>query len=337
MYRVWRRGLYRRAGDGGNLSPRRLFKRLLVILAAAALALGLVYWKYAGAIAIGFGSAIWIPVSADTFWLPHSLSLALRNPAPEATPGPVAWTTPREGFQAGRLPALVDGETVDEIVLGRIDPAKFRFEVLNQPNGKRRLSDWLRETGAALIVNGSYYDRVGRPATPIVSKGVFAGPAAYTSQHGAFIAKGGQARIADLTQEDWQAAFKDAQAGIVSYPLLIAPDGSTGRPARSRWLANRSFVAVDDQGWVVIGTTASAFFSLDRLATFLKASPLRLKAALNLDGGPVACQGVALGPVQLKQYGLWEIQADDASAKMLPPAILSGAPMPLVLAVFPPH
>jgi hypothetical protein len=319
------------------LSSRRLFKRLLVILAAAALALGLVYWKYAGAIGIGFGSAIWIPVSAETFWLPHSLFLALRDPAPEATPGQVEWTTAGEGFEAGRLPALADGEKVDEIVLARIDPAKFRFEVLNQPDGKRRLGDWPRETGAALIVNGSYYDRVGRPATPVVNKGVPAGPATYTSQHGAFIVKGSQARIADLTQEDWQAAFNDADTGIVSYPLLIAPDGSTGRPVQSRWLANRSFVGVDDQGSVVIGTTASAFFSLDRLAKFLKASPLRLKAALNLDGGPVACQGVAVAPVQLKQYGLWEIQADGAAAKMLPPAIFSGAPMPLVLAAFPSH
>ncbi len=146
-----------------------------------------------------------------------------------------------------------------------------------------------------------------------------------------------KARIADLTQEDWQAAFKDADAGIVSYPLLIAPDGGTGRAAPSRWLANRSFVGVDDRGWMVIGTTASAFFSLDRLAAFLKASPLHLEAALNLDGGPVACQGTALGPAQTRQYGLWEIQADGRSAKMLPPAILSGAPMPLVLAVFASH
>ena len=230
---------------------------------------------------------------------------------------------------------MLNGEKVDELILARIDPAKFRFEVLNHASGTRRLGDWLRETGAALIVNGSYYDRDGRPQTPIVSKGVPAGPAAYTSQHGAFIVKASQARIADLTQEDWHAAFADAEAGIVSYPLLIAPDGATGRAAQSRWLANRSFVGVDDQGWVVIGTTASAFFSLDRLAAFLKASPLHLQAALNLDGGPVACQGVALGPVQLRQYGLWEIQADGRNAKMLPPAILSGAPMPLVLAVFP--
>jgi hypothetical protein len=51
----------------------------------------------------------------------------------------------------------------------------------------------------------------------------------------------------------------------------------------------------------------------------------------------LSAEALALGPVQLKQYGLWEIQAGDASAKMLPPAILTGAPMPLVLAVFPSH
>ncbi len=305
------------------------------MLAVAALALGFAYWKYSGAIAIGFGSAVWIPVSADTFWLPHSLSLALREPPPQAAPGSVEWVVASDGFETGRLPALVNGEKVDEIVLARIDPAKFRFEVLNDPRGRKRLGGWLSETGAALIVNGSYYGRDGRPTTPIVNKGVLAGPSEYSSQHGAFIVKASQARIADLTQEDWRAAFKDADAGIVSYPLLIAPDGSTGRATRSRWLANRSFVGVDDRGRVIIGTTVSAYFSLDRLAEFLKASPLGLKGALNLDGGPVACQGVALGPVRLRQYGLWEIQNDGRNAKMLPPAFLAGAPMPLVLAVFP--
>jgi hypothetical protein len=313
---------------------RRASRRLIVILAATVLAFGWAYWKYAGAVAIGFGSLLWIPISADTFWLPRGISLALREPVQQAAPGPVSWTTAGDGFQTARLPVLVDGENVDENAVSRIDPAKFHFEVLNAPSGRWRLADWLRKTGAALIVNGSYYGSDGRPTTPVVSKGVPAGPVAYTSQHGGFIVKASKARIADLTQEDWQAAFKDAEAAIVSYPLLIAPDGSTGRATTSRWLANRSFVGVDDEGWVVIGTTVPAFFSLDRLAVFLKASPLHLKAALNLDGGPVACQGVALGAVQLRQYGNWEIQADGGGAKMLPPAILSGAPMPIVLAAF---
>jgi hypothetical protein len=316
---------------------RRALRRLPVILAVAVLAFGFAYWRYAGAVAIGFGGLVWIPVSADTFWLPRGISLALRETVPQATPGPIAWKAAGEGFQTGQLPALVDGEKVDHIAVARIDPAKFRFEVLNNPGGRRRLGDWLRETGAALIVNGSYYGSDGRPTTPVMSKGVLAGPSAYTSQHGGFIVKAPQARIADLTQEDWQTAFKDADAAIVSYPLLIAPDGSTARATPSRWLANRSFVGMDEEGWVVIGTTASAFFSLDRLAAFLKASSLHLKAALNLDGGPVACQGVALGGTQLRQYGIWEIQADSSGAKMLPPAIITGAPMPIVLAAFALH
>lgn len=317
------------------MRPRRVSLKLPAIFAAAALALALAYWKYAGAFAIGFGSLIWIPISADTFWLPRPVSLALRDPAAQAKPGLMEWKTASDGFEAGRLFALLNGEKVDEIVLARINPSKFRFEVLNEPSGRRRLGDWLGETGAALIVNGSYYSPDGRPATPIVNKNTIAGPSDYTSQHGAFAVKGSDARIADLTREDWRDLFKGADAGLVSYPLLISPGGSTDRTAKSRWLANRSFIGVDDNGLVIIGTTASAFFSLDRLASFLKASPLNLRAALNLDGGPVACLGVALGPVQLRQYGLWEIQVDGAGAKTLPPAILAAAPMPLVLAVFP--
>ena len=83
------------------MSLPRLFKRLPVILAVATLVVGVAYWKCSGAIAIGFGSVVWIPVSADTFWLPRPISLALRNPVSEAAPGAVEWTTASDGFQVG--------------------------------------------------------------------------------------------------------------------------------------------------------------------------------------------------------------------------------------------
>jgi len=54
----------------------------------------------------------------------------------------------------------------------------------------------------------------------------------------------------------------------------------------------------------VIGTTRDAFFSLDRLADFLATAPLDLERALNLDGGPIACQSIRVGRYHHKFYAL---------------------------------
>jgi hypothetical protein len=62
-----------------------------------------------------------------------------------------------------------------------------------------------------------------------------------------------------LRIDRWPILFDHAEAGLVSYPLLLGPDG-TKRTMPSQWLANRSFVGVDNQGRVIIGTTQSAFF-----------------------------------------------------------------------------
>ncbi|MBB2754664.1 UNVERIFIED_ORG: hypothetical protein GGI57_005400 [Rhizobium aethiopicum] len=103
---------------------------------------------------------------------------------------------------------------------------------------------------------------------------------------------------------------------------------------KSRWLANRTFVAKDDRGHIVIGTTKEAFFSLDRLAEFLKTSPLNLKVALNLDGGPVACRSVRLNGYRQKFYARWESQADGNNISLLRwPISEANWAMPMVLTV----
>jgi hypothetical protein len=99
-------------------------------------------------------------------------------------------------------------------------------------------------------------------------------------------------------------------------------------------LANRSFIGQDKEGQIILGTTADAFFSLDRLAEFLREAPLGLKLALNLDGGPVACQGIALDGFNRKIYGKWELQVEHDHAK-LQRCSYGTASMPIVLAVFP--
>jgi Phosphodiester glycosidase len=276
----------------------------------------------------------WIEVGRDDPRLSPSVQRALRD-APSASPGRLEWRKIRDGFEAGELSAIVDGGEVDRIFLARVDPAKFRFEVRNEPSGDFDLDAWMTELGAILAINGSYYSRNGTPATPVLSAGTLLGPLSYEARAGAFVASAASAGIRDLAQQSWQDAFKGARDAMVSYPLLVSENGAR-RVVSSEWLANRSFVGQDTGGNIILGTTADGFFSLSRLAAFLRQAPLGLKIALNLDGGPIACQGISLDRFERRVCGKWEIQAGDARAKKLVchPSCERPA-MPIVLAAFP--
>jgi hypothetical protein len=309
------------------------YRRTRLIWAGLLLLAGSAIWLNLDSLAVRFGGTFGIPVSKHTFWLPRAIKLGLSDPAPEGTAGPLVWTKAAEGFEIAWLDVMAGGSTVDGIALARIDPSRHRFAILQEPSGKKHLEDWMRDTGAELIVNASYYDRAGKPATPVVDQGVVSGPPDYQSQHGAFVVKASLGDIRDLRIDRWQDFFDHAEAGLVSYPLLLAPDGAK-RTVASQWLANRSFIGVDSQGRVLAGTTQSAFFSLDRLAGFLKAAIPDLKSALNLDGGPVASQAIAVGNVRRKLHGRWELQAQNGTGRLLPISVFMTAPMPIVIAVF---
>jgi hypothetical protein len=260
------------------------------------------------------------------------MRLALAN-APDALPGSLTWQKVETGFEVADLPALVNGQVVDHIYLARIDPTRFRFALRNGPDGDKDLDRWMAELGAALVVNGSYFSSHGGPDTPFILDGIQLGPKNYNAKAGAFVSSSSHTGICDLAHEDWRTAFQGAENAMVSYPLLVR-DGVSGVAHPSRWLANRSFVAQDDKGRIIVGTTTDAFFSLDRLARFLIASPLDLTMALNLDGGPVACQGIALNGYERKTYGRYELEVHDNQAELL--TMSYGTPaMPVVLAVYP--
>jgi Phosphodiester glycosidase len=232
---------------------------------------------------------------------------------------------------------MAGGAEVDRILLARIDPAHFKFQVRNRPSGDWDSLDWIKELGAVLVINGSYFTRYGTPATPLVSAGVLSGPESYDAKHGAFVVSPSFVGIRDLAKLDWREAFRGADHGVVSYPLLIEADGQSRSKGNARWLANRTFLAQDGNGRIVLGTTVDAFFSLDRLAAFLRAAPLDLKLALNLDGGPIACQAIVLKDFKRDFCGQWETATDDGGEfRLLKP--LFGPRrwgLPIVLAVTP--
>ena len=277
---------------------------------------------------------LWVRLKSNDTHLSSSMRLALQD-SPAAAYGQFSWREIAPGFETGELTALVNRNVVDQIMLARIDPTRFRFAVCHKSGGYRNVDQWMHTLDAVLVVNGSYFARGGKPATPLLSNGKLLGPKEYIAKGGAFTATDGLARIGDLTNQSWQTVFQDMTNGLVSYPILVAADGSNHVQRKSRWLANRSFIATDKSGWIVIGTTTDAFFSLDRLAEFLRQSPLELAIALNLDGGPVACQAINLNGFERTTYGKWEMRTEGDDALLLLTAPYIPPPLRIVVAVFP--
>jgi hypothetical protein len=280
------------------------------------------------------GGTTWETVTPDSSHLSASMRLALRETAPDARASPFEWRHLAKGLDVAEMPVQADGQEVDRVLLTRIEPAEFDFEVRNASAGNKGLDDWMHDLGAVAVINGSYYSRHGTPDTPLRAAGIELGPTDYQSRHGAFVATNATVTVRDLALESWKAAFSGAHDAMVSYPLLLAPDGSNRVNADRRWLANRSFVGQDENGRIILGTTTDAFFSLSRLAAFLRTVPLGLTTALNLDGGPVACQGVSFGEYQRHFCGRWETQTRGADIKLLGWRFGTWA-LPIVLAVVP--
>jgi Phosphodiester glycosidase len=307
---------------------------VLVFVAFASL------YAYAGTYGFNvlFRRGLWVnlKVAPDDARLSPSMRLALRDPSGAVTAGPLAWRAIATGFEVGELAVIADGGEVDRILLARIDPAHFRFAVRSAPAGNRDLDAWMGALGAPLVINGSYFARDGSPDTPVVSAGARLGPRRYIANHGAFVASPRSVGIRDFASLDWHITLRGAEDAMISYPLLLARDGSSRVKGDPRWLANRSFVGEDHDGRIILGTTAEAFFSLERLAGFLRAAPLDLAIALNLDGGPVACQGIALNGYRRSACGRWELAARDGRLDLLTPVYGSVRwSLPIVLAVFP--
>lgn len=317
---------------------RRIFGALGVALVINIGLAGAIYW-YAGVYGLNGvmrrGGSVWMASNPDHPRVSPSMKLALTRADLHVTSGDLHWHEIHPGFHVGELPVLADGREVDRIMLARIDPARFRFEVRNRPSGDKDLQGWMQLLGAALVINGSYFASDGTPVTPLLSAGAQSGPKAYDAIHGAFVASASSVQVQDLSGTAWSRAFEGADNAMVSYPMLIGSDGK-GRAVASKSLANRSFVAQDIEGYIVLGTTVDAFFSLDRLADFLRQSPLKLKTALNLDGGSVACQGISLDGFVRNQCGRSETRNVEGRTEVLAP--LFGRrrwTMPIVLAVFP--
>ncbi|MCX7357901.1 MAG: phosphodiester glycosidase family protein [Alphaproteobacteria bacterium] len=320
----------------GAFAKRRPFSAsvLTVVVLLAGVLGG--YSLYVGAPPVIYRDGLfYMTMRQDAPWLPRAVRIALNDPNPTAEAGEVTWRRLAPGFEIGDVPVLHNGEEVDHLYLTRIDPRLYRFEL--RIDADNDLNAWMRDAQPAAVINASYYNAAMGAATPVRIDGAFAGPTEYDSQHGAFVSSDALTQFVDLANGgDWHAAMRDSDTAFVSYPTLVSASGENRAP-ESRWLASRSFIAQDADGLIILGSAPEGYFSLHRLGEFLRTAPLSLRYVLNLDGGPVACHGVAQGDTVRRIYGHIELQSDGEHQplRVLPASRKIHALMPIVLAVFP--
>ena len=106
-------------------------------------------------------------------------------------------------------------------------------------------------------------------------------------EHAAHLAVVPRATILDLLATPISPKNLPWTQGVQSFPLLLDYKGNI-RVRDSEKTANRTVIATDRVGNILIFNTSNRYFTLRELAQFLKASKFDIDSALNLDGGTEA-------------------------------------------------
>jgi uncharacterized protein YigE (DUF2233 family) len=235
-------------------------------------------------------------VTARVFAILLALCLGLAGPG-AARAGVLSHTAPEwkaigRGLSFTRVEVRQDEDVVTTLAVVKVDPALNAFRVYHA--SPKNIAAWQQELKAPVVFNGSFYQHDSAPCGLVVSDGKLIGPTHNSQMRGMFVSepKGvspdlPRATILDLLAAPLNPRQLPWTQGVQSYPLLLDHKG-TIRVLRSGKKANRTVIAADRSGNILIFNCASRFFTLYDLAQFLKNSAFDIDSALNLDGGTEA-------------------------------------------------
>jgi len=220
------------------------------------------------------------------------------------------------------------------IAILRLDPARVRLRVLHYTRLHRlhplTSAGWLEYTSALAVFNaGQYYPDYSYMGL-LVSGGKVVSATPHPSFRAALVAEPtdsgryAQARVLDLEKDRIDPARSKWRE--VAQSFMLFDTSGTPRVKRSDQVANRTVIAEDDHGRIVVVTTEGGYTLWD-IAHLLKAAPLGLRHAMAMDGGHEAQLCVHAGGFRYASFGRWpkdQDQPQDADAQ---------APLPAVVAV----
>ncbi len=214
------------------------------------------------------------------------------------------------------------------VVVLRLQPGRWRLDLhhykeAGAPDEPADVEGWRRALGAPVVFNAGQYYPDRRPMGLFVKDGVNLGTQQLPSWKG-ILAAGPGARILDLDHDAF--GLKGSPYGRVMQTFMILDRAGKKRVRRSDWHANRTIVAADQRGRLLVVHTEGAY-TLWELADWLAASDLRVRDALSMDGGFEAQLAVHLGGLDYLSFGRYHV--DDRGDHSLPglrktlPAVIS--------------
>lgn len=200
------------------------------------------------------------------------------------------WQTLREGIEYIQRREPV-AKTDDWVTVVRIDMTKVNLQVAYGPEHPLSVRAWYDALKVDGVINAGFFTEDKKATGIVISNGKRFGQT-YKGFGGMFSIRDGKPQLQWLARTPYVADDHVTQA-VQSFPMLILNsalvDGIPDDGARNR----RSFIAIDRNGRVLLGTCQSPVWTMGDLAQYLNKNPLlNIVSALNLDGG--ASSGVWL-------------------------------------------
>jgi uncharacterized protein YigE (DUF2233 family) len=205
---------------------------------------------------------------------------------------PPQWRILSQGLTFTEVQVFHGQELVDTLAVVKIDPALNTFRIFH--GNPQSLTVWQEEIQAPVVFNASYFNSKGQPVGLILMDGEPLGPLHNRRMRGMFVAepRGISPDLPRATILDLKGTIVDPKKfpwkqGVQSFPLLLDYKGRI-RVRESGKKSYRTVIAADRNGNILIFNSAGDFFTLYKMAQFLKASSFDIDSALNLDGGSQA-------------------------------------------------
>lgn len=250
---------------------------------------------------------------------------------------PIKWLPLKKGISFTRVEATRYLHLGSEgIGVVRLDPEQVRFQVnhfRSRDNGRpATVEQWRSRTGALVTINSGQFDKRGTHLGLLIENGVNMGTGLLSVWKGIFAAEPRneslpRAVLIDLAYTQFDPLAIQYTQAVQSFMLLDAQGKK--RVRQSDWKANRTVLATDQAGRILLICTEGAY-TLWEFADWLQESDLGVVQAMSLDGGYKAEMAVKSGGFEYVTYGQWE--TNDYGNFSIPGF---KATLPAVISVFP--